>query len=97
MGGGSGSWRNRLPEENLLRRIDRGREMSNRPKQGAFDETVKKRLHDCNPGDYVRQVMSGKDNYGPYLRVVDPRAGLVENREGRKQQLPPRTQVVVQV
>jgi hypothetical protein len=91
------SWRNKLPEESLLDRIDRGRTASPRPKTGAFEEVVKKRLHECKPGDYVRQVMQGKENYGPLLRVMDPKSGQLESRDGRQSSLSPRTQVAVQV
>lgn len=94
---GNQSWRNKIPEESLLNRIDRGRQAGPRPKSGAFEETVKKRLHECKPGDYVRQVMQGKENFGPLLRVMDPKSGLLESREGRQSSMSPRTQVVVQV
>ncbi len=91
------SWRNKLVEDGLLGRIDRGREEGHRPKSGAFEETVKKRLHECRPGDYVRQVMQGKGNFGPLLRVMDPKRGLLESRDGRQSRLAPKTLVAVQV
>lgn len=93
------SWRNKLPEEKMLGRIDRAREGGGegRPKTGAFEEVKKVRLHQCHPGDWVRQVFAGKENYGPLLRVLDPKAGLLETRDGRQQSLQSRTQVVVQI
>ncbi|MDP8224204.1 MAG: hypothetical protein P9L99_12650 [Candidatus Lernaella stagnicola] len=92
------SWRNKLVEDGLLDRIDRGRATGGRkPKGGAFEETVIKRLHECKPGDYVRQVLKGKGNMGPLMRVMDPQRGLLESRDGRQERLAPRTQVAVQV
>ena len=90
-----GSWRNKLVEEKLINRLDRGRHQG--PKFNQFDEEgVKKRLHECQQGQWVRQVMKGANHFGPLLRVVDPKAGLLENRQGMRTKLSPRTQVVVQ-
>ncbi len=91
------SWRNKLVEEGLLGRIDRQREQGNGPKQGDVEEYKKMRLHECRPGDWVREVLAGTGNYGPLVRVLDPKSGLVESRAGRVQRIPPRTQVGVQV
>jgi hypothetical protein len=97
MGGHNDSWRNKATEEGLLGRIDRARETGPKPKQGAFEEGVKKRLHECKPGDYVRQVLTGANNLGPQLRVLDPKAGILESRDGRRTNMSPRTQVMVQI
>ena len=94
----SDSWRNQIPEESLLDKIDRGREGGvPKPKQGAFEEGVKIRLHEAKPGDYVRQIMAGKNNMGPLLRVVDPKAGLLESRDGRQTRIAPKSQVMKQI
>jgi len=89
-----GSWRNKLVEEKMVNRLDRARE-SGGPRTGAVEEYEKKRLHACQPGDYVRQVLQGKEHYGPMLRVVDPKSGLLESRDGRQSRMSPRTQVMV--
>jgi len=92
------SWRNRLAEEKMLGRIDRARDQQGGgPKTGAFEDLSKKKLHECQPGDYIRQVMPGSNNTGPLLRVVDPKTGLLETRDGRRTHIPPRSQVMVQV
>ena len=90
-------WRNQVVENSLLNRMDRAREGSGTgPSSGAIEEFEKKRLHNCQPGDWIRQVLQGANNYGPLLRVLDPKKGLLENRDGRRQHMQPRTQVVVQ-
>ena len=88
-----GSWRNKLVEEKLIDRIDRGRNQG--PKGDMYAEGVKKRLHECNQGEWVRQIMPGAGNFGPLLRVIDPKAGILENRQGMRVKVPPRTQVEV--
>ncbi len=94
----SDSWRNQIPEESLLDKIDRGRSGGvPKPKQGAFEEGVKIRLHEAKPGDSVRQVLSGANNLGPLLRVVDPKAGLLESRDGRQTRIAPKSQVMKQI
>jgi hypothetical protein len=96
--GHNDSWRNKATEEGLLSRMDRAREHAGpRPKSGAFEEGVKKRLHECKPGDYIRQVLTGANNLGPLLRVLDPKSGELESRDGRRSRLSPRSQVMVQV
>ncbi len=83
--------------EALIERIDRAREgMGVGPRGSIYDEGQKKRLHECRVGDWVRQVLSGTNNFGPLLRVIDPKAGILENRKGGQARLSPRTQVVVQ-
>jgi hypothetical protein len=89
-----GSWRNKLVEERLIARIDRGRERG--PAGADLDESVKMRLHECKVGDWVRQVMAGAGNLGPNLRVIDPKAGILETRHGVRARISPRTQVMVQ-
>ncbi|MBZ0273867.1 hypothetical protein K8I61_17650 [bacterium] len=83
-------------EDSIIDQLDRAREGHMGPKEGAFDEGVKKRLHDCQPGDWVKQVLAGTNNYGPPLRVLDPKKGEVENRSGIRSALPPRSQVMTQ-
>lgn len=87
---------NKVFEDRVIGQMDRAREGQTGPKGSQFDEGVKKRLHDCMPGDWVKQVLSGAGNVGPLLRVVDPKAGLLENRMGVRTKLPPRAQVIVQ-
>lgn len=88
-----GSWRNKLVEDKLINRIDRGRYQG--PKTQLYEEGVKKRLHECQQGEWVRQIMQGAGNFGPLLRVIDAKAGILENRQGMRVKLPPRTQVEV--
>ncbi|HPQ70448.1 MAG TPA: hypothetical protein PKW95_15065 [bacterium] len=94
---GRETWRNKVVESSLLDRIDRGRSEGKKPQGGEFEETVKKRLHECSPGDYVREVLKGANNLGPLLRVIDPKAGILESRAGQISRMSPRTQVAVQV
>ncbi|MCZ7583731.1 MAG: hypothetical protein M5R36_10565 [Deltaproteobacteria bacterium] len=57
---------------------------------------MKKRLHECEAGDWVKQVLTGANHYGPALRVIDPKGGVLESRMGTRSRMSPRTQVVVQ-
>jgi hypothetical protein len=92
------SWRNKLVEEGLLGRIDRQREHGgDAPKNTGLEEYKKKRLHECKTGDWVREIMPGTGNFGPQMRILDPKTGIVESRAGRVQRVPPRTMVAVQV
>jgi hypothetical protein len=89
-----GGRRSNLIEDKLLNRIDRGRYEG--PKGNIYDEGEKMRLHEASPGAWVRQVMQGAGNLGPMLRVIDAKAGLLENRQGMRIKLAPKAQVVVQ-
>jgi len=88
--------RGNTSEDNMIRRIDRGFASSNRPGD-IFAEHVKKRLHECTPGDWVKQVLPGKENYGPLLRILDPSSGILEDKHGKRIILPPKTQVLVEI
>ena len=92
-----GHWRNnKLEEEKVINRIDRARQNMGGPQGSQFDQAVKKRLHECRTGDWIKQVLAGADNFGPLMRVIDPKTGLLENRSGIRGHLPPRAQVMVQ-
>jgi|AntAceMinimDraft_8_1070364.scaffolds.fasta_scaffold153367_1 hypothetical protein len=81
----------------IISRIDRAREgLGDGPSGSIYDEGQKKRLHECQVGEWVRQVLTGANNFGPMLRVIDPTSGILENRRGGQAKLPPRSQVVVQ-
>ncbi len=89
-----GGRRSNLREDKLIDRLDKGRHFG--PKSGTiYDKGEKKRLHECKQGAWVRQILPGAGNLGPMLRVIDPKAGLLENRQGMRAKLPPRTQVEV--
>lgn len=89
-----GGRRNNLVEDKLLNRLDRGKSMG--PRGSIYDKGEVKRLHECIQGAWVRQVLQGAGNLGPMLRVIDPKAGLLENRQGMRVKLAPRTQVEIQ-
>ncbi len=89
-----GGRRSNRAEDKLISRIDRGAYQG--PKGSQYDEGEKKRLHECIMGMWVRQVMPGAGNLGPLLRVVDPKGGILENRQGMKVRLSPRSQVIIQ-
>lgn len=89
-----GGWKNTQLDK-MADMLDRARENSG-PKGSIYDQGEKKRLHDCRPGDWVRQVLTGAENYGPMLRVIDPKTGVLENRNGARSKMPPRTQVLVE-
>lgn len=91
---GRPSWRNKLVEEKMINKIDRGRYEG--PKGNIDEPGEKKRLHECAQGQWVRQVLKGAGNLGPNLRVIDPKGGILENRQGMRTRLSPRTQVMVQ-
>ncbi len=92
-----GYWRNnKLVEEKLINRIDRAREGREGPQGSQFDKAEKKRLHECLPGDWIKQVLTGAEHFGPLMRVIDPKTGLLENRSGTRGRLSPRAQVMVQ-
>ncbi len=89
-----GGYRDNRWENSVINKIDRGRYSG--PKANPYDEGEKKRLHECQQGQWVKQVLAGKDHYGPMLRVIDAKGGILENRHGARSKLPPRTQVMVQ-
>ena len=90
-----GGRRSNIREDKLIDRLDRGRNFG--PKGGTiYDEGEIKRLHECIQGSWVKPVLKGAGNLGPMLRVIDPKAGLLENRQGSMVKMPPRTQVEVQ-
>ncbi|MCB9476212.1 MAG: hypothetical protein H6683_09265 [Deltaproteobacteria bacterium] len=92
-----GGMRTNRELEKMVGRIDRERETRGYRGGAAFEEGEKKRLHQCQPGDWIREVLQGEDHYGPPLRVLDPESGLLENRKGVRSKIAPRTQVMVQV
>ena len=85
-------WRNKLVEERMINRIDRGRQEG--PKSDMYAEGVVRRLHECAQGEWVRQVQKGR-HFGPLLRVIDAGAGILETRQGMRVELSPRAQVEV--
>ena len=89
-----GSWRNKLVEERLINQIDRRAQQG--PAKNDFEEGQRMRLHEAKQGMWVREIKQGAGNFGPPLRVVDPKGGVLENRKGRIFRLPPRTQILVE-
>lgn len=92
--GAGGSSRNQKEENKIIKLLDRARYQG--PQGTQFDEGEKKRLHECKQGQWIKQILQGSGHFGPLLRVIDPKAGILENRSGVRHKLPPRTQVMVQ-